>query len=277
MCRSAEVTTTQMKIISDQTALEDIHQVKVGKSQNGSQRNPKNDTATIACKFCAGKHPQRKEKCPAWGRECLKCGGKNHFARACRKIENRNRSSAHRVTQEESHEHGSDTDTSDFEYLGSVAVNTGNICAVEASDGYLREIYAEMLIDGKPVQFQVDCGASINIIPEELIGNQEVSPTTKTLIMWNKTEVKPKGTVRIIMKNPKTRKRFSLEFILVRECLTPLIGAKAAQQMKLITIHSDNFVSVTAPKREDINVNQLLQVNYVKRSSFEFLTHLEFS
>ena len=162
------------------------------------------------------------------------------------------------MTQEESHEHGSDTDTSDVEYLGSVAVNTGNICAVEASDGYLREICAEMLIDGKPVQFQVDCGASINIIPEELIENQEVSPTTKTLIMWNKTEVKPKGTVRIIMKNPKTRKRFSLEFIVVRECLTALIGAKAAQQMKLITIHRDNFVSVTAPKREDLNVNQLL-------------------
>ena len=167
------------------------------------------------------------------------------------------------MTQEESHEHGSDTDTSDVEYLGSVAVNTGNICAVEASDGYLREIYAEMLIDGKPVQFQVDCGASINIIPEELIENQEVSPTTKTLIMWNKTEVKPKGTVRIIMKNPKTRKRFSLEFIVVRECLTPLIGAKAAQQMKLITIHSDNFVSVTAPKREDLNVNQLLTVEEI--------------
>ena len=47
MCRSAEVTTTQMKIISDQTALEDIHRVKVGKSQNGSQRNPKNDTSFV--------------------------------------------------------------------------------------------------------------------------------------------------------------------------------------------------------------------------------------
>jgi hypothetical protein len=63
-----------MKIISDQTALEDIHLVKMGKPQNGSQRNPKNDTATIACKFFSGKHPLRKEKCPAWGRECLKCG-----------------------------------------------------------------------------------------------------------------------------------------------------------------------------------------------------------
>jgi hypothetical protein len=33
--------------------------------------------------------------------------------------------------------------------------------------------------------------------------------------------------------------------------------------MKLITIHSDNFVSVTVPKREDINVNQLLTVEEI--------------
>ena len=59
------------------------------------------------------------------------------------------------------------------------------------------------------------------------------------------------------MKNPKTRNRFSLEFVVVKECLTPLIGARAAQQLKLITIHKDNFVSRTAPKRENPSMSQL--------------------
>ena len=79
--------------------------------------------------------------------------------------------------------------------------------------------------------------------------------------MWKKPEVKPKGTVRVVMTNPKTRKRFSLEFVVVRECLTPaLIGAKAAQQMKLLTIHNENVVSTLSPKRKGRKVNHLSRV-----------------
>ncbi|XP_028419155.1 uncharacterized protein K02A2.6-like [Dendronephthya gigantea] len=81
--------------------------------------------------------------------------------------------------------------------------------------------------------------------------------------MWNKTEVKPTGTIRVAIRNPKSGKKFSLEFVVVRESLTPLIGARAAQQMKLITIHRDNFVAVTAPKRDKPKVNQLLTVEEI--------------
>ena len=30
-------------------------------------------------KSCARKHEEKKEKCPAWGKTCDKCGAKNHF------------------------------------------------------------------------------------------------------------------------------------------------------------------------------------------------------
>ena len=263
LCRSAEVTITQMKTISDHVASEEVNRVKITKQTN-ARRITGNDTTKISCKFCAGRHPQRKESCPAWGKECLKCGGKNHFVRACRKTGGGQRVKVYRTAEEESRERESDTETSDIEYLGSVAVYAGNICVVEPSDEiYPREIYPEMLIDDKPVEFQVDCGASINILPDEFVGKEEISPTAKTLIMWNKTEVKPKGTVRLVIKNPKTRKRFSLEFVFVKECLTPLIGARAAQQMKLITIHKDNFVSRTVTKRKNPSVSQLSTVEEI--------------
>ena len=236
LCRSAEVTITQMKIISDHVAAEEVHRIKTTR-QTGIRRATGNDTTKISCKFCAGRHSQGKESCPAWGKECRKCAGKNHFARACRKTRGQ-RAKVYCMAEEERRVKESDTEMSDVEYLGSVAVYAGNVCTVGPSDEiYPREIYAEMLVGDKPVQFQVDCGASINILPEKLVGNQEISPTSKTLIMWNKTKVKPKGTVRIVIENPKTKKRFSLEFVVVKECFTPLIGARAAQQMKLITIH----------------------------------------
>ena len=34
------------------------------------------------CRFCNESHPARK--CPAFGRICSKCSGKNHFAIVCR-------------------------------------------------------------------------------------------------------------------------------------------------------------------------------------------------
>lgn len=35
------------------------------------------------CKFCGIKHEFVKGKCPAWNKECRKCGRKNHFQKCC--------------------------------------------------------------------------------------------------------------------------------------------------------------------------------------------------
>ena len=35
------------------------------------------------CKRCGGDHEREKEKCPAYGKECRKCGKMNHYARKC--------------------------------------------------------------------------------------------------------------------------------------------------------------------------------------------------
>lgn len=57
----------------------------------------------------------------------------------------------------------------------------------------------------------------------------------------------------------------------MKECLTPLIGARAAQQMKLITIYKDNFVSKTVPKQENPSVSQLLTVEQIVKQCSEVL------
>ncbi|KAK3731146.1 hypothetical protein QZH41_000004 [Actinostola sp. cb2023] len=217
--RSAETTATQLKTITSAVNVtETVHIVnakpyhKNRKPRN--EKNDKNDDMKTKCRFCEGNHPQQKEKCPAWGQNCRKCSGRNHFARCCKKT----RSQVHGVTQDDSE--------SDPEYIGSVNT-TDSVCAVDHSphaNQYPKEVYAEMLIRDKSVKFQVDCGASINILPKEFIGDHAVSPTTKTLIMWNKTEVKPLGTARITVKNPKTGKKFSIEFVVVSGSVTPLIG-----------------------------------------------------
>lgn len=57
------------------------------------------------------------------------------------------------------------------------------------------------------------------------------------------------------MRNPKTRK-YSKEFV-VENNLTPLIGARAAQQMGLLTVHDENFITASPlPKENELQVRR---------------------
>ena len=59
--------------------------------------------------------------------------------------------------------------------------------------------------------------------------------------MRNKTELKPEGTCRETLRNPKNCRKYLIEFIVVKENLTPLLGAKVIQKMGLIEVHEENF------------------------------------
>ena len=54
--------------------------------RRNSKCNPPTDKPLrlIKCKFCGKKHEEQKEKCPAWGKTCDKCGVENHFSVACK-------------------------------------------------------------------------------------------------------------------------------------------------------------------------------------------------
>ena len=111
-----------------------------------------------------------------------------------------------------------------------------------------------MEIGNQAVTFQIDCGASINIITEALC---VITPTSKRLVMWNKTEITPRGATRVVFRNPKNRKKYSVEFVVVKENLTPLTGAQAAQHMKLITVNGGNFVTTSPPCSKQAEVELL--------------------
>ena len=67
--------------------------------------------------------------------------------------------------------------------------------------------------------------------------------------------MKPLGTTRLKVTDPKIGKKYSVEFVVVPDDLIPLLGARTAQQMELITVREDHFVSVLPPQKiscEDI-------------------------
>ena len=221
-------------------SVKDKHQQSRRRDSDRSKKSREREPETKSrktCKFCGGAHRFEKGKCPAWGAKCTKCGGRNHFETQCmtppRKL--------HSLRDESS-------DDSDVEYITSVVVQPETVHAVTQGN-YPKEIYTEMVVNKKTVKFQVDSGASVNVIPVQFVADDKLESTTKTLQMWNDTILKPLGSCRIILQNPKNKKKFSVEFLVVDKQLTPLIGAKAAQQMGLITVNLQNFKFTEPPER----------------------------
>ena len=161
ICRSTEATNSQLKTISAAQS-EDVHGVK-DKQQlpkrrfDRSKKNRKlEEKLGKTCKFCGQIHVFKRGKCPAREATCAKCKGRNHFASKC--------SSKVNSLREESDE----TEESDIEYITSITDRPEVVHAIKKD--YLKEIYTEMVVAKKPVKFQVDSGASVNVIPAELEG-----------------------------------------------------------------------------------------------------------
>ena len=53
------------------------------------------------------------------------------------------------------------------------------------------------------------------------------------------------------VKNPSTKERFKIDFVIVDKDLTPLLSGKAAQAMGLITVNYDNFKVVNTVSSAD--------------------------
>ena len=87
---------------------------------------------------------------------------------------------------------------------------------------------------------QIDCGATVCILPKRYLKSLEVRPEIVKLQMWNKSSVKALGKCKVHVKNPVTNEKFKVDFLIVDE-FTPLLSGNAAQAMGLITVNYGNF------------------------------------
>ena len=238
MCRAYEATETRMRYMEGSSQVE-VHTVKPTRpsahSTKGKMRGQPRKQAK--CRFCGKTHEMTKESCPAWGKLCSKCNGRNHFAIVCQ-----NKGRVHVVNAERQ-------DDNAYELLNGVTT-VNNVKPEKAESPSKPLIFAEMCIDGKRIKFQVDSGASVNLIPACHIGEAELSRPTKVLQMWDKSLKTPLGECRVKMINPANNKKYAVLFTVVNEDLMPVLGASASQQMGLITVNRANIRQVTATNRE---------------------------
>ncbi|KAJ8356687.1 hypothetical protein SKAU_G00194810 [Synaphobranchus kaupii] len=117
---------------------------------------------------------------------------------------------------------------------------------VEQSHSQSQQLFAGMMIDKSLVNFQIDCGASCNIIPiQHLNPDTKLEHTEKVLVMYNMTKLCPVGKCKIKIRNPRNSKLYRLEFQVVdQDGRVPILGRKASEAMKLIRVQYENILAI---------------------------------
>ena len=204
--------------------IESVHKVK----SHGKTVKPEH--TDVECRYCGKQHARDKHKCPAYGKVCTRCGKENHFAKMCKSGKSEGKRPTRKVNKMAVQDASS----------GEEWVNTTKIQGPKSNEQ--KDVKCELLINGKTVTFQIDTGSSVNTLPREYATT--IRPTTQVLKTWTDTRMHPIGVSRESVRNPKTGKKYSVEFVITDGDLQPLIGLNASTQMKLVTVQVDNMQRV---------------------------------
>ena len=184
------------------------------------------------CKYCGKEHEFRKELCSAYGKVCKKCGYKNHHASVC------NSRGATRKQECKLVDDESDTDS---------------IFAVHNAGPLKRKLFANLLIQGTPIKFQLDCGATINLLPlsiaKGVFGDRykkAIRPAESILTLYDGSVLETVGMATVTVDNPKNEEKYVLDFYVTKSHNAPILGAEACQAMMFLTINYENIAAVTS-------------------------------
>ncbi|CAH1252634.1 RTL1 [Branchiostoma lanceolatum] len=248
ICRAAEVSRRSIQTMKNS---EDIvhYAYKPGKARAKKQAVPQTWKTSSAgsCSYCAKKHPPGRDACPAYGKECSACGKPNHFARACKsadKKQPRKMGKAPGQYKKKTAVHAvEDEDHGDFLMtINDERPSPENAYAYGVNaNSYAKQVYATMKVEGKSVRFQLDLGATCNVMPRKVLKKHNISyqvdSNQRTLTMYNDTSIKSDGETMLKMINPRTKKKYCAKFVVVDGDGTPLLGSRSIQQMGIVTVH----------------------------------------
>ena len=218
IARAMEVTKGQMTRIKKggEGTEELVHKVHKNVSQ---KKNPEEN-----CHFCGKAHIFKKELCPAYGKTCNACKGKNHFAgtKFCR--------ADIRVVTDYDHDQSDALEDEDDIWLS--AIGNGRPRAT-----------ATLNVNGKDIQFQLDTGSDVNTICQRYVRKQQVKRTSQRLTMWNKTKVEPIGEVSLETMNPKTGTSHEITYTVVPNSLSCLLGMETVKTLGFITLNETKYIA----------------------------------
>ena len=80
------------------------------------------------------------------------------------------------------------------------------------------------------------------------------------------------GVTKVQLRNPKNQKKYRVEFVVIEEDYTPLLGSVSAQKMGLITVKHENILNVTeAVDNTDFEGRSMKEINATYSDVFKGL------
>ena len=234
--RVAEATQSQLK------QMQNVQEVNELRSKNERTPNEKFEGKTPAngsehsdCKFCGRRHVRDRMKCPAYGQRCNRCGKNDHFAVKCLAGKRLNEKS--RADQKLHYVDNFDQCPFEEYTIDSVTHN-----AVENTKYYPKQLFTTVRVNNsKDVTFQLDCGATCNLLPLKELSSILEDPTdlylkktSATLKMYNGSTMYPLG--KCTLRCTKGEVSNDVDFFVVDKNVRPLLGAQTCQELNFIKV-----------------------------------------
>lgn len=169
---------------------------------------------SFSCGKCGTTHERRNY--PAYGKKCHKCKKPNHYQKFCKSKFSK---SVHRLDEYSSCE-------SDGENYFVGAVNRKTEIKENAC-------FSSFKLQGKTVQFKIDTGAQVNILPPSIykkLSNVKLSKTSTSLTSYSGDKLKVVGKCSLHLKDK------NCEFFVTDTNQSPLLGFKASNELGLIHV-----------------------------------------
>ncbi|XP_035232918.1 uncharacterized protein LOC118204730 [Stegodyphus dumicola] len=159
ICRSAEISAHQMKIIKDEETAVNLVKKKLSKHNKNTYKEVNTDKQkTKICSKCGTSHEYRM--CPAYGKICHKCKKANHFASQCKS--NIIKNEAVKVNKKDRQikliNHDSEEEL-EF-YVGTLNLN---------SDNKEEKWTVDVNVNKSKLNLQLDTGAMCNVISKSKV------------------------------------------------------------------------------------------------------------
>lgn len=193
-----------------------------------------------SCKYCGGRHETSRNKCPAYGKTCRKCGKPNHFHTVCLSGRAANRQIS-AVEEPDSELTESEEELFVVEQVGTVKHNSKGQFFVPLS--FIHEL-------GKTtVDCQLDTGATCNVISFKDVctiqhtENPTLQPETSQLKCYDNSIINTLGKCTLECKYHS--KTYQLSFTVINGNQKPLLSGTTCTELGLITVHAVCNVSST--------------------------------
>ncbi|XP_038116994.1 uncharacterized protein K02A2.6-like [Culex quinquefasciatus] len=231
MCRAEEITAKRSQDLAVPDA--EVNKVAKSKFRRKSQQLP-------LCKFCGDEHDFTKGSCPALGKRCRRCNGKNHFEKACRVKRGSSKKSSRKVkevkdeseSEEESDVDASAEDSSEEFEIGKIIDNSDKGGSVSA------ELELKISDKWRKVISELDTGANTSLIGQEclvkLYGGKcpIIFPSKMRLQSFGGNPIKVLGEVKIPCR--RSGKKYRLVLQVVEGAHRPLLSAKVSRVLGFV-------------------------------------------